>query len=42
MSSVKRLLVVTHVTNHRHGGTVHAYGPYVREIEFGVTCFPKS
>ncbi len=41
MSSVKRLLIVTHVTNHRHGGTVQAYGPYVREVDIWCDLFPE-
>jgi len=30
---LRRLLVVSHVTHYRHEGRLHAYGPYVREIE---------
>ena len=41
MSSVNRLLVVTHVTHYRHDGAVHAYGPYVREMNVWCDLFPQ-
>lgn len=41
MSSVKRLLVITHVSHYRHEGEIFAYGPYVREMNVWCDLFPE-
>ncbi|MFK8111693.1 MAG: hypothetical protein AB8B91_05810, partial [Rubripirellula sp.] len=41
MSRVKRLLVITHVPHYRSDGELHAYGPYVREINVWCDLFPQ-
>jgi len=35
-----RLLIVSHVIHYRHGGRLHAYGPYAREIDLWAELFP--
>ena len=37
----RRLCIVSHVVHYRHGGTVHAYAPYAREIEMWAGLFPE-
>lgn len=36
-----RLCIVSHVVHYRHGGRVHAYAPYAREIEVWADLFPE-
>lgn len=40
-SGVRRLCIVSHVVHYRHGGTIHAYAPYAREIEIWADLFPE-
>lgn len=35
------LCIVSHVVHYRHGGKVHAYAPYAREIEMWADLFPE-
>lgn len=39
MSDTARLVIVTHVAHYSHGGRLHAYGPYAREIEVWCDLF---
>lgn len=41
LTTVRRLCIVSHVTHYRHGGRVHAYAPYAREIEVWADLFPE-
>lgn len=41
MTGVRRLCIVSHVVHYRHGGRVHAYAPYAREIEVWADLFPE-
>lgn len=41
MRDVRRLCIVSHVTHYRHGGGIHAYAPYAREIEMWADLFPQ-
>jgi glycosyltransferase involved in cell wall biosynthesis len=41
VSAVRRLCVVSHVVHYRHGGRIHAYAPYAREIEVWADLFPE-
>ena len=36
-----RLCIVSHVVHYRHGGRVHAYAPYAREIEVWADLFSE-
>jgi glycosyltransferase involved in cell wall biosynthesis len=38
---VRRLCIVSHVVHYRHGGKVHAYAPYAREIQMWADLFPE-
>ncbi|MEA2558545.1 MAG: hypothetical protein QOH06_49 [Acidobacteriota bacterium] len=38
---LNRLCIVSHVVHYRHGGKVHAYAPYAREIEVWADLFPE-
>lgn len=38
---VRRLCIVSHVVHFRHGGAIHAYAPYAREIEIWADLFPE-
>jgi glycosyltransferase involved in cell wall biosynthesis len=38
---VRRLCIVSHVVHRRHGGAIHAYAPYAREIEIWADLFPE-
>ncbi|MGC8731864.1 MAG: glycosyltransferase, partial [Halothiobacillaceae bacterium] len=38
--SPAKLLIVSHVVHYTHGGRLHAYGPYAREIEIWADLFP--
>ncbi len=38
---VRRLCIVSHVLHYRHGGVIHAYAPYAREIEIWADLFPE-
>lgn len=38
---MSRLCIVSHVVHYRHGGRVHAYAPYAREIEIWADLFPE-
>jgi glycosyltransferase involved in cell wall biosynthesis len=38
---VRRLCIVSHVVHYRHGGAIHAYAPYAREIEIWADLFPE-
>jgi glycosyltransferase involved in cell wall biosynthesis len=35
------LVIVSHVVHYRHGGQIHAYAPYAREIELWAGLFDK-
>ncbi len=37
----RRLCIVSHVVHYLHGGKVHAYAPYAREIEMWADLFPE-
>lgn len=39
--NVRRLCIVSHVVHYRHGGAIHAYAPYAREIEIWADLFPE-
>lgn len=41
VNPVRRLCVVSHVTHYCHGGKVHAYAPYAREIEVWADLVPE-
>jgi glycosyltransferase involved in cell wall biosynthesis len=41
IAGVRRLCIVSHVVHHRHGGAIHAYAPYAREIEIWADLFPE-
>jgi len=41
LSGVRRLCIVSHVVHYRHGGRIHAYAPYAREIEIWADLFPE-
>lgn len=41
LSRVRRLCVVSHVIHYRHGGVIHAYTAYAREIEIWADLFPE-
>ncbi len=39
MEGVRSLCIVSHVVHYRHGGAIHAYAPYAREIEIWADLF---
>jgi glycosyltransferase involved in cell wall biosynthesis len=39
-AEVRTLLIVSHVLHYSHGGQLHAYGPYAREIEVWADLYP--
>jgi glycosyltransferase involved in cell wall biosynthesis len=41
VTGVRRLCIVSHVVHYRHGGRIHAYAPYAREIEVWADLFPE-
>lgn len=41
MSSLRRLVVVSHVVHYRWQGQLYAYGPYSREIDLWADLFPE-
>jgi glycosyltransferase involved in cell wall biosynthesis len=41
LTGVRRLCIVSHVVHYRHGGRIHAYAPYAREIEVWADLFPE-
>lgn len=41
MSSVKKLVIVSHVRHYEYEGKIYAYGPYTREIDIWADLFPQ-
>lgn len=41
MSGSQHLVIVTHVAHYLHDGRLHAYGPYVREIDVWCDLFER-
>jgi glycosyltransferase involved in cell wall biosynthesis len=41
LNGVRRLCIVSHVVHYRHGGRIHAYAPYAREIAIWADLFPE-
>jgi glycosyltransferase involved in cell wall biosynthesis len=38
---ISKLVIVSHVHHYSHGGQIHAYGPYTREIDIWADLFPQ-